>query len=131
MAWIIRSNVHSRFHSDLVYNLKKEEMIIIGDQIVTDIISGKRFKIKTILVDPLGVKDLKITVIAEDKLSGLADKAYSIDNKNWQSSNEFTVEKDGEYTLTEVNIDTRQWQSCTVSDEMLEIKIPGYLEVGK
>lgn len=43
------------------YNLKKEEMIIIGDQIVTDIISGKRFKIKTILVDPLGVKDLKIT----------------------------------------------------------------------
>lgn len=44
---------------------------------------------------------------------------------------EIILEKDGEYTLTEVNIDTRQWQSCTVSDEMLEIKIPGYLEVGK
>lgn len=44
---------------------------------------------------------------------------------------EIILEKDGEYTLTEVNIDTRQWQSCTVSDEMLEIKIPGNLEVGK
>ena len=36
-------------------------MVMIGDQIVTDIISGTNFKIKTILVDPLGVKDLKIT----------------------------------------------------------------------
>ena len=44
-----------------LYKLKKKEMVMIGDQIVTDIISGKRFRIKTILVDPLGVKDLKIT----------------------------------------------------------------------
>ncbi len=43
------------------YNLKKKEMIMIGDQLVTDIISGKSFNIKTILVDPLGDKDLKIT----------------------------------------------------------------------
>ncbi len=44
-----------------IYKLKKKEMVMIGDQIITDIISGKNFKIKTILVDPLGVKDLKIT----------------------------------------------------------------------
>ena len=43
------------------YNLKKKEMVMIGDQIVTDILSGNRFKIMTILVDPLGNKDLKIT----------------------------------------------------------------------
>lgn len=43
------------------YNLKKKEMVMIGDQIVTDIISGNNFNIKTILVDPLGKKDLKIT----------------------------------------------------------------------
>lgn len=42
-------------------NFKKEEMVMIGDQIVTDILAGRRFGIRTILVDPLGEKDLKIT----------------------------------------------------------------------
>lgn len=42
-------------------NLKNSEMAMIGDQIVTDIFSGKLYGVKTILVDPLGVKDLKIT----------------------------------------------------------------------
>ena len=36
-------------------------MCIIGDQIVTDILAGNRYKIYTVLVDPLGEKDLKIT----------------------------------------------------------------------
>lgn len=43
------------------YNLQKEEMCMIGDQIVTDIYGGNRYNIFTILVDPLGTKDLKIT----------------------------------------------------------------------
>lgn len=43
------------------YRFKKDEMIMIGDQLMTDILSGKKFGIKTILVDPIGVKDLKIT----------------------------------------------------------------------
>ena len=43
------------------YGFKKEEMAIIGDQLVTDILCGKLYHIKTILVDPLGKKDLKIT----------------------------------------------------------------------
>ena len=43
------------------YGLKKEEMCMIGDQIVTDIYGGNRFGMFTVLVDPLGKKDLKIT----------------------------------------------------------------------
>ena len=43
------------------YKLKKKEMAMIGDQMVTDIFAGNRFRIMTILVDPLGEKDLKIT----------------------------------------------------------------------
>lgn len=43
------------------YNLKKKEMIMIGDQIMTDIISGKNFNIKTILVDALGEDDIRLT----------------------------------------------------------------------
>lgn len=40
---------------------KKEELVMIGDQLVTDILSGNLFSIKTIWTDPLGEKDLKIT----------------------------------------------------------------------
>lgn len=43
------------------YNLKAIEMCMIGDQLVTDIYGGNRYKMFTILVDPLGKKDLKIT----------------------------------------------------------------------
>lgn len=53
------------------YDLKKNQMVMIGDQIVTDIFSGNRFNIMTILVDPLGEKDLKVTYfnrIIEDKI---------------------------------------------------------------
>ena len=42
-------------------NFKKEEMVIIGDQLVTDIYAGSRYGIKTILVDPITEKDLWIT----------------------------------------------------------------------
>lgn len=45
-------------------SLEKSEMVAIGDQMVTDILSGNRFKIMTILVDPLGEKDLKITKLS-------------------------------------------------------------------
>ena len=53
------------------YKLKKREMVMIGDQLVTDVLSGRNFKIMTILVDPLGKKDLKITGLnraIEDKI---------------------------------------------------------------
>ena len=37
------------------------EVAVIGDQIMTDINMGNRLGMKTILVDPMGHKDLKIT----------------------------------------------------------------------
>lgn len=44
-------------------NLTKGQMCIIGDQLMTDVLGGNRFGIYTILVDPLGKKDLKVTTI--------------------------------------------------------------------
>ena len=43
------------------YNLKRSEMAMIGDQLVTDIFGANMYKMYTILVDPLAKKDLKIT----------------------------------------------------------------------
>ena len=43
------------------YNIDYQKMVIIGDQVVTDILVGNRKKILTILVDPLLNYDLKIT----------------------------------------------------------------------
>lgn len=43
------------------YHLRKNEMMMIGDQLVTDVLSGKLYGIHTCLVEPLGKKDLKIT----------------------------------------------------------------------
>lgn len=45
------------------YNLKNNQICMIGDQIVTDIFGGNRFKSFTILVDPMAKKDLKITAL--------------------------------------------------------------------
>ena len=54
---------------------KKSEMVMIGDQMVTDILSGNLYGVKTILVDPLGVKDLKITGLNR-KIEGIIVKNY-------------------------------------------------------
>ncbi len=63
------------------YQLEKSQMIMIGDQMVTDILSGQLFGIKTILVDPMGTKDLKIT--------GLNRKIEEKIIKHYQKTNEF------------------------------------------
>lgn len=43
------------------YGYNKKEMCIIGDQLLTDILGGNNYGIKTILVEPLNNNDLKIT----------------------------------------------------------------------
>ena len=43
------------------YDAKMNEVAVIGDQLVTDIFMGNRLNMNTILVDPLGNKDMKIT----------------------------------------------------------------------
>ena len=60
-SWSMKPSIKSLIYIKAKYKLHKKEMCMIGDQIVTDILAGNRFKIKTILVDPLGDKDLKIT----------------------------------------------------------------------
>lgn len=45
------------------YHHKREETCVIGDQLMTDILGGNKFGAFTILVDPLGEKDLKITAV--------------------------------------------------------------------
>ena len=61
VSWSMKPSIRGLLYAKRKYHLKKREMCIIGDQIVTDILAGNRFHIKTILVDPLGKKDLKIT----------------------------------------------------------------------
>lgn len=46
-----------------MFKFNKNEMCIIGDQLMTDILGGNKFGIYTVLVDPLGKKDLKITTL--------------------------------------------------------------------
>ena len=61
VAWSMKPSIKSLIQIKAKYKLKKKEMCIIGDQIVTDVLAGNRYHIKTILVDPLGEKDLRIT----------------------------------------------------------------------
>ncbi len=42
---------------------KKEEMCLIGDQLMTDVLGGNRYGIFTILIDPLSKDELKVTGI--------------------------------------------------------------------
>ena len=50
-------------------------------------------------INDIQVDGFKIKITATDNGAGLAEKAYSLDNKTWQSSNEITVEKDGQYMV--------------------------------
>ncbi len=61
IAWSMKPLVRGLLIIKKKYKVNKKEMCMIGDQIVTDVLAGKRFHIKTILVDPLGDRDLKIT----------------------------------------------------------------------
>ena len=71
VSWCMKPSTRGLRKIQKNYHVKKKEMVMIGDQIVTDILAGKRFHIMTILVDPLGKKDLKITGLNrywEDKI---------------------------------------------------------------
>ena len=58
------------FHKILKnYNYQKEEIMIIGDQLLTDIYGGNKIGILTCLVDPINDDELSVT-----KLSRLLEK---------------------------------------------------------
>lgn len=63
ISWSLKPSRRSLRIIKNKYKYDNSEMCIIGDQLITDIFAGKRFGIKTVLVDPLGNKDLKITAI--------------------------------------------------------------------
>ena len=44
-------------------NLNRNEIIMVGDQILTDVIASKNVKVKVILTEPLVNKDLLVTKI--------------------------------------------------------------------
>lgn len=46
-----------------IMDLKKEEVILVGDQLFTDIWGANRFGIKSILVNPLSKKEGPLTII--------------------------------------------------------------------
>ena len=61
-----------------IHNFKKDEMCIVGDQLMTDILGGNRYGIYTVLVDPLSNEELKVTginrILENRKLKKLAEK---------------------------------------------------------
>ncbi len=61
VSWSMKPSTRALRYIKKNYKFLKKEMVMIGDQVITDVFAGKRYKIKTILVDPLGKKDLKIT----------------------------------------------------------------------
>ena len=73
-SWSMKPSIKSLIYIKTKYKLHKKEMCIIGDQIVTDILAGNRYRIKTILVDPLGEKDLKITGLNRKLESKIIDR---------------------------------------------------------
>lgn len=78
VAWAMKPFSKGLKRIQKKYQLKKENMVIIGDQLMTDIKAGYHFGIQTILVDPLGTKDLKITkfnrILEQKMLQGLKEK---------------------------------------------------------
>ena len=66
IAWSMKPSINGLLKIKTKYKFKKKEMCIIGDQLITDVLAGKRFHIKTVLVDPYGEKDLKITGLSRN-----------------------------------------------------------------
>ena len=67
------------------------------DELVENNEQRKDFVVPEIL--NIQVNGYSVKVDAKDSESGLAEKAYSLDGKNWQSSNEIKVTKAGKYTI--------------------------------
>lgn len=44
---------------------------------------------------------------------------------------ELILERDGNYIITDVDVDTRQWRSCATTDTYLEMKLPGGIDAGE
>lgn len=130
---------HLSYINSNIYNLYKE--YIFGEQYDIDNADNSAYYGETVfkfIRDHLGYRFvLRNSDLSESVEQGNTLKLdFSIENTGFanpirQQKAEIILEKDGEYTVAEIDTDTRKWYSCSVSNEKLDIKIPGNLEVGK
>ena len=66
------------------YNINYDKMVIVGDQLLTDILLGNRKKLLTILVDQINEKDFKITKLNRI-LENMIKKKYNIKKGDYYS----------------------------------------------
>lgn len=59
------------------YQINYQEMVIVGDQLLTDIFLGNRYKLHTVLVDKKDLKDLNVTKFNRC-LENIIKKKYNI-----------------------------------------------------
>ena len=86
ISFAMKPSVKGLIQVKMKYKYQKNEMCMIGDQIMTDILSGNKFGIYTVLVDPLGEKDLKITKLnryLEKKVLVKLNKKYNFKKGNY------------------------------------------------
>lgn len=72
---------------------------------------------------------------AEVEQGGILTLSADIENTGFanplmEQKAEIILEKDGNYVKTEVDVNTKEWYSCTTVSPEFELKIPGGLEAG-
>ncbi|MBQ3566276.1 MAG: DUF4832 domain-containing protein, partial [Oscillospiraceae bacterium] len=130
---------HLSYINSNIYNLYKD--YTFGEQYDVENADNSAYYGETVfkfIRDHLGYRfvlrdsDLSESVEQGDTLT----LDFSVENTGFANpirpqKAEIILEKDGEYVTAEIDVDTRQWRSCSVSDELLEIKTPASLEAGK
>lgn len=130
---------HLSYINSNIYNLYKD--YIFSKQYDVENVNNSVYYGETVfkfIRDHIGYR----FVLRNSKLSGEVSKGgkldLNIDIENTGFANpirpqkaEIILEREGNYVKTEVDIDTRQWLSCTTSNSHLEMKIPGSLESGQ
>ncbi|MBQ6039749.1 MAG: DUF4832 domain-containing protein [Oscillospiraceae bacterium] len=94
--------------------------------------------VKKFIRDHLGYRfvfrDVQMTPTAEQ--GGSLVLKYKVENTGFanpirQQKAEILLEKDGNYLRTDIRTDSRSWRSCTVSEDLQLLQLPGCLEPGK
>lgn len=72
---------------------------------------------------------------AQTTQGGEMEMAFRVENTGFANpiraqKAELLLEKDGCYVTAQVDMDSREWASCTISEEHLTAKLPGFLEPG-
>ncbi len=80
------------------------------------------------------IRDCRLTPEAE--AGDTIQVQFSVENTGFanpvrEQKAELLLEKDGNYMRTGITLDSRTWRSCTVTDVMQSVQLPGGLEAGK